>query len=329
MVHGDDFPFLGTSEALTSVLAHFRSWWDVKLRGVMGSDQEDSKRMDIFNRTLTWDGKKLILKADNKHAQVLFDELGIKENSNGVTIPTCESDEKAMEEVLDQREASRYRSLAARANYLGLDRPDLQFATKRICQEMANPTASGMARLKRIARYLVNTPEGQLTYDSIWGDGDMLKVYVDSDWAGRKASRRSTSGGLAVWAGGVVKFWSRTQGTIALSSGEAEFYAALKGTAEGIGLRSLMQDMGIVVKVEVVQDSTSAQGTLSRSGVGKIKHLDTNWLWVQEVVKKRGIKLVKIDGTINLADVLTKPSSYHEVNRRMWGRGGFQVVVRR
>ena len=157
----------------------------------------------------------------------------------------------------------------------------------------------------------------------------MLKVYVDSDWAGCKATRKSTSGGIAVWTGGVVKSWSRTQGTIALSSGEAEFYAALKGVAEGLGLKSLMADMGVEVKVEVIQDSTSAKGTLSRSGIGKIKHLDTNWLWVQEVVRTRGVRLIKIDGTINPADVVTKPTSYHEVNRRMRGRAGFEVVERR
>ena len=329
VAHGDDFTFLGTSVALEEVLAHFRRWWDIKLRGILGSDPEDSKEIEILNRKLTWDGNKLILKADNKHAEVLWAELGIRENSNGISIPINEADDKGSETVLDKSEASRYRSLAARVNYLGLDRPDLQYATKKICQEMANPTASGMARLKRVARYLVNAPEGHLIYDSKVVDMSTLKVYVDSDWAGCKATRKSTSGGLAVWAGGVVKSWSRTQGTIALSSGEAEFYAALKGIAEGLGLRSLMQDMGVAVKVEVVQDSTSAKGTLSRSGIGKIKHLDTNWLWVQEVVKTRGVQLIKIDGAINPADVLTKPTSFQDVNRRMQTRAGYEVISRR
>ena len=130
---------------------------------------------------------------------------------------------------------------------------------------------------------------------------------------------------MAVWCGGLVKSWSRTQGSIALSSGEAEFYAAIKGIAEGLGVQSLMKDLGIRVKGEVVQDSTSAKGTLSRSGVGKIKHLDTNYLWAQEVVKKRGVTVAKIESTKNLADILTKPSSVQEVLRRCDGRVGYSI----
>lgn len=216
--------------------------------------------------------------------------------------------------------------MAARVNYLSLDRPDLQFAAKRVCQSMANPTTAGMAKLTRVARYLAGAPEGVLTFEADRGPCGLLRVYVDSDWAGCKMTRKSTSGGMAVWCGGLVKSWSRTQGSIALSSGEAEFYAAVKGMAEGLGIQSLMRDLGIEVKIEVIQDSNSAKGTLSRNGVGKIKHLDTNYLWAQEVVKKRQVTLVKMDGTQNPADVLTNPSSVQEVVRRCATRVGYEVA---
>ena len=54
--------------------------------------------------------------------------------------------------------------------------------------------------------------------------------------------------------------------------------------------------MGFEVTVEVVQDSTAAKGMASRAGVGKVKHLDIGWLWIQEIVKIRAIVLKKIDG---------------------------------
>ena len=44
------------------------------------------------------------------------------------------------ESELEPRLATEFRGLAARANYLSLDRPDIQFATKGICREMAKPT---------------------------------------------------------------------------------------------------------------------------------------------------------------------------------------------
>ena len=115
--------------------------------------------------------------------------------------------------------------------------------------------------------------------------------------------------------GGLLKSWSRTQGSVALSSGEAEFYAAIKGACEGLGIQSLLEDMGFAVKVEVIQDSTAAKGTASRAGIGKIKHLDVGWLWIQAAVRKGEIALRKIDGKVNPADVLTKPKNIKETAR--------------
>ena len=172
-----------------------------------------------------------------------------------------------------------------------------------------------MKRLKRLARYLLEVPVGIIFFDAWSKEIDNVKVFVDSDWAGCKSTRASTSGGIVSWGGSVLKSWSRTQKSIALSSGEAEVYAALKGCAEGIGIKSLMADLGIIVDIEVVQDSTAAKGTASRIGIGKIKHLDVGWLWIQEAVKSRLIKLVKIDGKENPSDILTKPISALEASR--------------
>ena len=100
-----------------------------------------------------------------------------------------------------------------------------------------------------------------------------------------------------------------------MSSGEAEFYAAIKGPCEGIGIKSLLADLGFEVKIEVVQDSTAAKGTASRAGIGKIKHLDVGWCWIQQIVEKGEVKLIKIDGTKKPADPLTKPKSAKEMGR--------------
>ena len=43
---------------------------------------------------------------------------------------------------LSGKEETKYRALAARANYLAVDRADIQFATKEICRAMATPTTT-------------------------------------------------------------------------------------------------------------------------------------------------------------------------------------------
>ena len=82
------------------------------------------------------------------------------------------------------------------------------------------------------------------------------------------------------------------------------------------------------VKVEVVQDSTAAKGTATRIGIGKIKHLDTGWLWIQEVVKAGVVTLEKINGKVNPADLLTKPKSAAEA-ARLASSLGYELVLRK
>ena len=50
---------------------------------------------------------------------------------------------------------------------------------------------------------------------------------------------------------GVVKTWSSTQTTIAQSSGEAEYYALVRAAAEGLGMQSVMQDLGWKMRVRL------------------------------------------------------------------------------
>ena len=54
--------------------------------------------------------------------------------------------------ALGPEEATRFRSMAARANYLALDRPDISFGTKELCRCFGSPTTDAMAALKRLVR---------------------------------------------------------------------------------------------------------------------------------------------------------------------------------
>ena len=133
-----------------------------------------------------------------------------------------------------------------------------------------------------------------------------MKVYVDTDFAGCKATRRSTSGGLVMLGGHCIRHWSTTQSTIALSSAEAELHGIAKGAAQGIGLRSLAKDLSIELEVVVLTDAAAAIGIVRRRGLGKVRHLDVTDLWLQEKVREGDIQVEKVAGTENPADALTK-----------------------
>ena len=121
-------------------------------------------------------------------------------------------------------------------------------------------------------------------------------MYVDSDWASGW-SRKSTSGGMMTVDGVGVKHWSRTQKARALSSGEAEYYAMVTGCAEGLGLQSLAEDLGWKTEVQLWTDSSAAKAISNRRGLGKLRHVELKWLWVQDVVKEGRVKLRTVKGT--------------------------------
>ena len=76
--------------------------------------------------------------------------------------------------------------------YVSVDRPDMQFATKTIMSSISKPSVLTEARLRRLGRYLVGHSVLEFVYE--YQDGPaMITAYSDSDWAGDRESRRSTS----------------------------------------------------------------------------------------------------------------------------------------
>eukprot|EP00974_Lingulodinium_polyedra_P056564 5439607-Lingulodinium_polyedra.AAC.1 len=71
---------------------------------------------------------------------------------------------------------------------------------------------------------------------------------TDSDWAGCPRTRKSTTGGIIARGWRVLKQWSTTQATVALSSGEAELVSVVKGACEGIGVKNLLNDLGFTAR---------------------------------------------------------------------------------
>ncbi len=58
--------------------------------------------------------------------------------------------------------------------------------------------------------------------------------------------------------------------------------------------------------VRLWTDSSACKGTCGRSGLGKLKHLDVEDLWLQEAMKNKKVELSKIAGMYNMSDLLTK-----------------------
>ena len=66
--------------------------------------------------------------------------------------------------ALSPSDITKFRSLAARCNYLSPDRPDIQFATKEVCRAMMTPQLLDWNKLKKLVRYLKGCPKVILNF---------------------------------------------------------------------------------------------------------------------------------------------------------------------
>ena len=115
---------------------------------------------------------------------------------------------------------------------------------------MSKPRQRDLERLKRLLRYYRGRPRATIQMRR-GGDMQQCDVLVDADFAGCPYTRRSTCGGALMWGGSLIKAWSGTLPTIALSSGESELGALTKGAAEGLGLAALLRDFGCEIKPRI------------------------------------------------------------------------------
>ena len=109
-----------------------------------------------------------------------------------------------------------------------------------------------------------------------------------------------------MWGETCVKSWSKMQPTVALSSGEVELGAVVRGFGEGLGFLSLLGDFGWKLPLAMKSDATAAIGIVTREGLGKVRHLATADLWIQQRVRRGELQVGKWPGADNPADLQTK-----------------------
>ena len=116
-----------------------------------------------------------------------------------------------------------------------------------------------------------------------------------------------------------IKTWSSTQGAVALSSAEAEFYAMIEAVIRAKGVVSIMKEIGFQVTdhIQLFTDSNAAKSFVSRKGLGKMKHLEIRDLWLQREVGLGKVTVNKVAGTNNPADLMTKFLKKAEIEVRL------------
>ena len=308
VVHVDDFLASGEQDQLDRLKKDMMETFDLS-GTTIGPESNDEHEVKYLNRILRWTPENMMsYEADPKHVQLLLKEWGLAE-AKGAVAPTTKSlvDGIGKGEVLDDLASTRTRRSIARLNYLSQDRPDIAYISKELSKHMANPFTGTLKALHVVIKYLKAYPRMVQEWQAEFNKEDLvLRGYSDSDWASDDITRKSTSGGALTLGPVVIAHWSKSQATVALSSGEAEFNGMIKCLVESVSIWNLMQEIwDMEAKIIAYTDASACRGMLLRSGVGRIKHLTTKQLWAQGAVASYGVVIEKIPRAVNSADAFT------------------------
>ena len=167
---------------------------------------EECNSIRILNRIVSWFPDRVEYEADQRHAEIIVQQMGLGNSKRSVITPAYKRDAKRNPEYkdLEPSDATQYRALVARANYLAQDRSDIKFAVKELCRRMAAPKDVDWEALKRLARYLNGCPRAISTF-ARQNLQKFITGWSDSDWAGCVDTRKSTSGGVMIIGSHVIK----------------------------------------------------------------------------------------------------------------------------
>ena len=137
------------------LIQKFKERYEIKTQ-MIGEAVDLNKQLQILNRTARWSSRGLWIEADARHVKEVIKALGLEGASPAPTPGVAAKGETRVEDndgsidpELVHEETTMFRAVAARLNCLSQDRPDITFATMKLCSKMSRPDAQDLKNMKR------------------------------------------------------------------------------------------------------------------------------------------------------------------------------------
>ena len=304
----DDFVSLSTTDDLNNLAERdLKDHFDVKSLG----------QPNLLLGMKIHQDDHIITLSQTHYIDILLEKFGLAD-ANPVSTPMDPNvklenfpEGRKNEERGDDKITHGYATLIGSLMYVAIaTRPDIAFAVNKLAQFTHDPHPIHWTAVKRVFRYLKYTRTKALTYG---GEDDILNTdfntFCDADWASDATDRKSISGYVVTMAGGATSWSSKKQATVALSTAEAEYVAAVHVVKQVLWQQSLFTELDFdTYTTSTIFTDNQAAISISHNPEfhARTKHIDIAHHFLRDLISQGTINTVYVNTKDNLADIFTK-----------------------
>ena len=320
LVYVDDILITGTNTKVKHLQQYLNSQFKMKDLGNLNY---------YLNIHFDYINEGQILIHQEQYIKKLLNDYGMFD-CNSVTTPIVNGDNEDSEEI----DKTKYEEILGKLNYISrISRPDIAFTISRLYSYVKKPTKHNWSMIKRLLRYLKGTIKQGIIISKPSNNNE-IKTYTDASFASKNDllnNIKSMSGYIIFNNNTPISWKAKQQKSNALSTMEAEIYAATDGIKETIWIKRLLQEIYPDIKsnnIPIYIDNQAAIAFLNgnKRPIATSCHINRNKLSVdiidydsastesirrrlyikEDLIDKDKIKLNRVSTNDNVADVFTK-----------------------
>uniref|UniRef100_A0A1S3XAK2 Uncharacterized mitochondrial protein AtMg00810-like n=1 Tax=Nicotiana tabacum TaxID=4097 RepID=A0A1S3XAK2_TOBAC len=229
---------------------------------------------------------EIILSQANYVNEILSDEL--MSYCKSAKTPMSASKLLKLNDGAQLIDATRYRRVLGRLQYLSFTRLGIAYAVNKLSQFMQSPSDLHWKAVKPVLRYLRGTLQFGLRVSPKFDF--YLHMYSDADWARDLTDRSSTSGYILFLGPNPISWSSKKQKTVTRLSTEAEYRAVTNALAELLWVRNLLLEMQLLVRdISTIYCDNIGVTYLSKNHVlhSRMKHVEVDFHFVRNHVEEK------------------------------------------
>ncbi len=213
-------------------------------------------------------------------------------------------------------DTTMYKRIVGSLIYTTITRQNFCYVVGMVSQFMQTPQKPHLDAVRRILRYIKHTLQCGIFYEA----KSQLQVhgYTDADWASNVSDRRSTSCFMFSFGSGAIRWNSKKQPTVALSSTEVEYRGATIVACEVVWLQKLLSDLGQSVDAHVVIYCDNISSILLANNLvyhARTKHIEVHYHFIREKVIAKEIDLIHVSIKDQVIDIFTKALGTYKLKK--------------